>query len=339
MATKRRFAQPKSDISIDKAALDEQVREKRDIRAAEKEADSFYSQQALDNDRLAVFLEKECLKEKRTTGRELARTLLSMNQQRVDEKKAAEKRMVEELGAAGVASLQVFVGEDPDHSGRKKTQAEQMKRWANQQVAEKTIKKKQELAMDRLTAERVEEVTHKAHTIEQSIKQKRREQAIANAEFNKQLHDMKDSARLISKKHEQSCNMQEIQNMLDSDILNGRHVEGTLGKRGGRGGPPPTFADIQEEQAQQRDDIAHRKQLEKEQQMAEDRLEESRRRVAVTLERNRARQRRERVRQIGEDRREQVEEAAAHKAAEQEMLRAEEMRRSASGAAQSIPWG
>ena len=296
--------------------MDQQVLEKKALKAAQLEADRFYAQQSLDHAKHALHLEKECMQERKAAERELSQFLVQSHQDKREETKRVERES-REVGEQGVSSLQVFEGEDRDFGNRRRFQAEQQKHWVQQQVAEKNLKKQHDAEQDLLIAERTEDVTHRAYQIERSIRQKRRDQAVATAEFNKSLLSQKERESFLSKQHDQSCKLEEIQNMLDSDLLNGTKNEGNYyGKRGQKGTRPPSYAEIQNEQSGQREENAYRKEMDKKMQKNEDRIEEHKRRVAVTLERNWARQRKNLAKQIGSDRRAQVEEAAQHRQAE-----------------------
>lgn len=250
-------------------------------------------------------------------------------------RKDAPARVGDDDVRCTASGLQKFDGEDTDAADRRKAQAEQITRWAQQQIQERNMQKSLEKQMDALAAERTEAVTHKAWAMERAIEKKRTDHAVACAEFNKKLAAQKQREKLAEKAYEQRCNMQEIQNMLDSDFLGESEAVTVNPQKGGRGigtGPnykrdnmkglhPGQRGAILSEQQMQREENASRRQKEKEEQAQIELQEEQERRMAHALERQRMRERRQDRVNVGNQRKDQAADAALKRANLDQMYR------------------
>eukprot|EP01062_Namystynia_karyoxenos_P058510 TRINITY_DN50035_c0_g1_i1.p1 TRINITY_DN50035_c0_g1~~TRINITY_DN50035_c0_g1_i1.p1 ORF type:complete len:412 (+),score=199.78 TRINITY_DN50035_c0_g1_i1:81-1316(+) len=334
-----RMHDPKQrSYGIDKAALDEQVREKQAMKAQQKAEEQYYAEQALLQDKYAKWLEQE--QKKQEIERELEAANFRREKQKPSQRREADlndkHRMRKELPPrvgdndprCTISGCQRFEGEDLDHLQRRKGQAEQFSRWADQQIAEKNLKKQLERDTQMLGAERTEQVTHKAWACERLVEQRRTEIAQSTAEFNKKLAAQKERERLADKHYEQKCNLQEIQNMLDSDFLSeDRRVTVNPASSGRSCGTGPAYrrdnmkgldpvqrSQIFAEQAAQREELAAKRKAEKEMQLQADLQEEQERRMSIALDRQRERERRAHRRSLFEERKAQAQEAAQKRA-------------------------
>ncbi|KAJ9453772.1 hypothetical protein DIPPA_31487 [Diplonema papillatum] len=316
-----RFSHSKVGIAVDKDALDQQVREKRLRKEAEAAADRYYAEQALLNDKQAVFLEKERLKEKRENGMQLNSFHATMQAKESareweinDPHRLRKDRPPrEDDETCGTASIQKFEGEDLDAANRRRAQAGQIHRWTAQQISEKNLKNQREVEAERAFAERLEQVNHKSWAIEKSIAGQRRDAAVARAEFNKKQAELKQTEALLDKQWKTSCDAQEIQNMLDSDLLTEGIPESHYSARTMKTLPPATLANIQHEQAAQRVEKEGKKKTEREEQLAADRREANERRMSIAVERAFLRERKQNAMRLGEERRQQAIESRARK--------------------------
>lgn len=334
----RLFDPKRRAIGIDKDALDEQVREKKAIRDQEKAVNDYYDQQALLQDKYAIWLEGEQAKQRQE--RELEAQVFRNQKQQSSKRREAHLNDKTQLKAelpprlgdddprCTVSGCQMFEGEDLDAPARRRVQAQQLTSWAEQQIQEKNLKKNLQREADKLQSDRTESVTHKAWACERSVESARTERAIANAEFNKRLAEQKDNEKLSGKHFEQQCNMQEIQNMLDSDFLNEDArvtVNATRGTKAGIGAPaykrdnmkglhPEQRQAIVAEQAAQREENMSRRKAEKQESMHVNLQEEQERRMATALDRQRGREKRSAMRGLAEERKTQARDAALKKA-------------------------
>lgn len=347
---KARLFDPKQRaIGIDKHALDEQVKEKKMIKDLEKAREAYFAQQSLQQDKMAKWSEQEVLKQKKESAldqesfrrekqkRELRREWDLNDPHRL--RHDLPPRLGDDDPRCTVSGLQKFEGEDIDAADRRMAQAKQLQRWAQQQIQESNMRKKLEKEMDALMAERSEAVTHKAWAMERNIEKRRTEQAVSCAEFNKRLAAQKEREKLADKHFEQQCNMQEIQNMLDSDFLNEDqrvtvNPRATAGRSAGTNAPlykrdnmkgmhASQRADILAEQEAQRLELSAKRAQEKEEQRQIDLQEEQERRMAAALERQRMRERRQDRVNLGSERKAQAAEAQVKRANLDQMYRNE----------------
>eukprot|EP01060_Flectonema_neradi_P022266 TRINITY_DN30535_c0_g1_i1.p1 TRINITY_DN30535_c0_g1~~TRINITY_DN30535_c0_g1_i1.p1 ORF type:complete len:368 (+),score=59.74 TRINITY_DN30535_c0_g1_i1:50-1153(+) len=319
-ALEKRFAGSKSGIWINKDTLDKQVLEKKAMLKAQKEVDDHFARQAILNDKHAVYLESERLKQAKEAQLNIAR--FHATQQKKENSREWDmndpNRLKNDVPPifkpdCTVSSIQKFEGEDLDNGERRKAQAAQISTWMAQDIANKKLKRTHEKEFDALAAERSAQVSHRAFEIEQAVAFKRAERNRCVAEFNKKLSEQKKHDALVMKRYEDSCNAQEIQNMLDSDLLSDAPTVSDS-KRNFRRLPEGTLQDIQLTQAQQRLEKEQRKKSERAAQLAADRREDQERRIAIALERNWARERKQERLRLGEDRKLQVEAARMRKA-------------------------
>lgn len=315
-------------LGIDRAALDEQTREKEERKRQEAERNAFYDRQALlmdkhacslqqEVDRLRVQREKEQIEFRSTfQKREAGRDFDLNDPKRITADIPA--RVHDEDVRNGPSSLQRFEGEDLDAANRRRAQQQQLKDWAQQQMDEKLAKKWMESDANRKFEDRLEETNFRTYQIEQSIAAQRRQRDINQAEFNRALAEQKRREALRDKNVRTQQNLEEIYNMLDSDLLNER--EGTVTALGEkvkaerfRGLTDEQRARILAEQEQQRDELRRRRlqEAEDERQFAQQEL--SNVRMANALDRQRNRERNEQIKQLNQERLQQAAEAADRK--------------------------
>ena len=304
-------------IGIDKAALDEQVREKKALKDLEKARDDYFNSQLLMMDQHAQYLQKEADRVRQdrnhnTTNfhatyqkKEMSREWDLRNPRRVLHEMPA--RIGDDDPRVGPASLQKFEGEDLDVRCRKAAQAEQMRKWAQEQIDEREMKgvieKEYSTAYDR----RSEEMAHRAFQIEQQVALQRAQSQVTTAAFNKAMAQQKADDKKRAKHVETVRSLEEIRNMVDSDFLSEQQPIREKGM---------SMAERQatlDQQQGQREELRQRKikTAEEERQVAMQ--EEMERRMAVALERQRERERKQTVVALGTDRKLQAAETAIKK--------------------------
>eukprot|EP01079_Euglenida_sp_SAG-EU17-18_P011679 gene11679-2123_t len=316
-------------IGVDKDALDEQVKERNSMRELAQDREEYLDAQAAAMDKHAVFLESEQqrlgrlrqvntqLYREQYQKKESGRTWDLNDPQRITTDVPARIGDVDprflrfclfgarRLASSGLicdrcgpASIQKFDGEDLQATERKQAQAAQMRRWIQQQVDERDVKKWHEQEQSRQYDERTQEATFRAHEISQNLEAQRRENARATADYNKAM----------------------AQNQLDSDILNENPIA-TLNvtnpnrfkNDGFKGLLEGQRSGILQEQAQQRDELLRRRQKEAEDERQWAAQDEQQRRMGLVLERQRERDRRETALQLAEERKIQAAEQTLRK--------------------------
>lgn len=330
MSRAERLKDPKQrTMGIDRAALDEQIREKKALQELEKERNSFFDQQALLMDKHAVAMQQEVNDIRTKREKELIdyRVTYQKREARRDFdlydpaalKKDLPARVADTDARNGPSGLQRFEGEDLDMTARKAMQEEQQRQWAQQQVDEKLMKKWMEAEANRVYEERAEETNHRNFQIEQNVAATRRQMHVNTADFNKAMAEQKRREQLRDRNLQTQKNLEEIHNMLNSDYLNER--EGTVTAMGERikserfkGLTAEQRERILAEQQRQRDDLQRRRLQEAEEERQWSQQESMQNRMANALDRQRQRERREESQNLAADLKRQADDAAAKKA-------------------------
>eukprot|EP00759_Apiculatamorpha_spiralis_P055134 PhF_6_TR7289/c0_g1_i1/m.10897 len=305
-------------IGIDKAALDEQLREKQEIQKLEKDRDEYFNQQLLMMDQHAQYLQREADRVRSQKHANITNFHATYQKKQMGREWDLNdpKRVLHELPARvgdddirnGPASLQKFEGEDLDAACRKQVQAQQMRKWAQEQIDEREMKSLIEKEYNTAFDRRSEEMAHRAFQIEQQVASQRKQAAMTTAAFNKAIAEQKANEKKLGKHRETLHNLEEIRNMIDSDFLSESQP---IREKGMSMSERQTILD---QQQAQREELRQKKlrQAEEERQVAMQ--EEMERRMAVALERQRERERKQAVVTLGQDRQRQAEEASQKKA-------------------------
>jgi len=334
---KRQFAQERAErlkdpkqraLGIDKAALDEQVREKEAMRKQAAERDAFYDRQALLMDKHALSLQGEVNEIRARRERELNdyRQTFQKRHAGRDFDLNDPKRVTGDIPARvndddprnGPSSLQRFEGEDLEQMDRRRAQAKQQRDWAQQQVDEKHAKKWMEAEANRQYENRLEETNFRTYQVEQNIAEQRRQRDVSQAEFNKALAEQKRREALRDRNLRTQQNLEEIQNMLQSDFLNEK--ESTVTAAGDKtkserfkGLTDAQRLAIAEEQRRQREELQQRRMQEAEDARQWAQQENMQIRMANALDRQRNREKRDEMVQLAEERKQQAADAATRK--------------------------
>eukprot|EP01007_Sphenomonas_quadrangularis_P002434 NODE_391_length_1550_cov_180.762159_g284_i0.p1 GENE.NODE_391_length_1550_cov_180.762159_g284_i0~~NODE_391_length_1550_cov_180.762159_g284_i0.p1 ORF type:complete len:368 (-),score=85.18 NODE_391_length_1550_cov_180.762159_g284_i0:308-1411(-) len=327
-------------IGIDRDALDEQVAEKQRIKDLEKTRDRFLDEQRVAMDQHATFLTRES--EKARAQKQIAVDQYRNTYQKKDMRREWDlnnpRRVIDDLPPrigdedprCGAASMQMFDGEDLSASERRRAQADQLKRWVQQQVDERDTKKWLEKDQDRELEERAEEMNQKAYDLEQSVRKQRQQVAAATADFNKQMAEAKRQETMLAKGRTTLQNLQEIQSHLDSDLMTENHMatlNATDPNRFRRdhfkGLSPAQQQAILNEQVAQREELKRRREREAEDDRAWSAHEAQQLRLGTNLERQRNRERRESAMEVAQEQKRQAAEAALRRARERDLYRGE----------------
>lgn len=338
-ATERaaRLTDPRMRVmGIDRAALDEQIKEKEATAKVEKERNDFFDTQAMLMDKHAQVLQREVDEVRRTREREIkefrdtfqkrdaSREWDLNNPKRVVS--SLPGRVADDDPRCGPSSLQKFEGEDLDFKNRKQAQQEQLRRWASQQTDEKLMKKWNEKEGNQLFEDRAEEMAFRTWQIEQEIAQQRRQMATTTAEFNKQLAEQKRREKLLNRMNQTQKNLEEIENMMNSDILNETTPQMAPGAATTKSDRFKGLTDSQREEIRRMQDEQRAQMAAKRSEDAEEarqwaQQEAMENRMGTALDRQRARERREQAIELGKERQRQAAEAASRRASLNEQYR------------------
>lgn len=315
-------------MGIDKAALDDQVKEKNELKKMEQQREDYFNKQALLMDRHAQVLQREVdeLRMNRERGvndyrstfqkREVAREWDLNDPDRF--KKDIPARVGDDDPRLGVSSLQKFEGEDLDSKARRAAQAEQQRRWAEAQTDEKLMKKWMENDTNRAFEDRSEEVAFRTWQVSQKVAEQRAAAAKTTAEFNKALAEQKRQESAQARLRETQKNMEEIHNMLTSDLLTEKEsvttpLGETLKSERFKGFTADQRRQIVLQQAQQREELRLRKLQEAEDERQLGMAQNMDTRMALALDRQRQREQKAANIALAGERKRQAEEAAENK--------------------------
>eukprot|EP01012_Entosiphon_sulcatum_P034823 TRINITY_DN4422_c0_g1_i1.p1 TRINITY_DN4422_c0_g1~~TRINITY_DN4422_c0_g1_i1.p1 ORF type:complete len:391 (+),score=115.46 TRINITY_DN4422_c0_g1_i1:129-1301(+) len=325
---RQRILDPKlRGIGIDVAALDEQVAEKKRIKEFYKQIDDNYNQQAVTLSKHVSYVHSEI--EKSRKQRDVEQNAFRQTEQPKETRREWDLNDPKRLGKdlpprlgdddprCGVASLQKFQGEDLQRQQRAAAQTQQRRRWAQQQVDERDRKKMEELEEARIYAARLEEATFRAAELQRTIDEQQKAVTTATAAFNKALAEQNEDMKLLAKHRENEKNIEEITNQMNSDFLTESHMATLHAVDASRFKPdhmkgfsPGQKQSILDTQALQREELARRREQEKQDERAWAMQQERERRVALLAERQQQRDSRHSLKQLAEERRRQAEEAA-----------------------------
>eukprot|EP00755_Sulcionema_specki_P030801 Sspe_Gene.95198::Locus_67508_Transcript_1_1_Confidence_1.000_Length_1420::g.95198::m.95198 len=281
-------------IGIDRQRLDEQVKEKTALRELEQHCEDLLNKAAVQQDKHAQALERESqvlrlerekdLNRYRTTfqKREAGREW-DLNDPK-DRLHALPPRVADNDPRCGPASLQKFEGEDLGGAARRQRQAEQRKEWVGQQMDERRLKERLAAEEEDKWNTRCEEVAKRMWELDKLVAEQRAESMRSTASFNRKLAAQKREEAAAARRLEQQQNLEEIQNMLDSDFLGERRAASYTAKFCEKGLTHDQLQAIRNEQAQQREALRQQRIAAAETAAACDAIEDQQRAMALALE-------------------------------------------------------
>ena len=300
-------------IGVDRQRLDEQIEEKRRLASLEEEADGWHQRvavqhdkhmQALERESAALRLQRECdvVEYRRRFQKKEQRSEWELNDPN-SLKTSIPLRVGQDDPRCTASGLQRFDGEDPDAAERARAQKQQVAGWVRGQLNERQALQAAEAAAERAFDLRAGEQTERAWEVARLQQLQRREATLTTAEFNRRLAEQKRKEAAQAKESDSAKNLEEIQNMLDSDMLNER---GTAGHRDRMKGlvPAETTA-IRNEQARQHELLRHRRIEEAESRAIDGARMAQEREMGMMLEQQMREEKRAALRKLNEDRREQ----------------------------------
>ena len=251
-------------IGVDRQKLDEQVYEKKQMLILNQEREDWHDRTTIQQDKHMAYLEKEC----RAIALQKEKDIVEYRQRyqkpqvrrewELNDPKALKKdfpaRQGDDDPRCGPSSLQKFAGEDLDAPNRRRRETDQLNSWVREQVDHHNMKKKLEEEEERIWAARQEEISKRAWDIEQLAKHQKKQALITTVEFNKQMAEQQRQARQKAKEDESLQGLNELQNMLDSDIL----CERLLPHEKHKGLSKTEIKQIQCQQSKQRDELRQR---------------------------------------------------------------------------------
>jgi hypothetical protein len=329
---KQRIFNPKVRLfGVDKQALDAQVADKKQLEAMEEEREQFYHEQTIINAKHGHFLETKRDDIRRDMNKAVndyrvnQQTVESRREFDLNDKNALKKEQPVRVGdrdpRLGISATQIFHGEDLTQNDRTKQQKNQMKNWIEQQVTEKGQAKAMEEYEKLVSEKRMEEVNFLANELDKQKELLRLEKERATKEFNIEQSVDKRNREAERKAKEELDKLEEIQNQLNSDLLN-ENFDATLNANDPNRFKPYNFKslrpdqyqnilDTRENQIREKEYIETKEKLESELDHTREKLNN---RMAMRLQREQERVRQDRQKQLAEIHRHQQEENKYKKA-------------------------
>lgn len=194
--------------AVDPAALDSQIREKRQKEIMEKEAEKLERERVVETERIleAAALEERKMKE---LIRQQMREDMSKSMQSSTGRKARNIEAVVPENC-GISACQSFIGEDPNSKDRQRLQKAQMRRWIEEQMREKEEKKRKENDEDNKYFQYMKMVDENLGDDSKEEAQKQRRKMVELSRTNKEMADDIARAKAEEKAKELSMNEDEI---------------------------------------------------------------------------------------------------------------------------------
>ncbi|XP_057663166.1 RIB43A-like with coiled-coils protein 2 [Diorhabda carinulata] len=265
-------------IGIDAAALKQQVEEKRQRDAENKNVDKIFLDQLKKADEVALILERKEKEERAKIQQEINN--FRKNYQKPEDrrefdlndpefkKKQLPCRTHDDDPRLGISAAQKFEGEDLASDQRRKLQNEEVKSWLEQQMRERAnADKEQRVAED---AYKAAVIARDQRAIELDMLEKEcRKKILESAmKFNRALADEKLCEKQKAEKENTEDNWADICNFLNSDLMTENPdvaVSNVPGKKIANAYKGLTAAEqmaFRKEQLQQIEEMKQRKELE-----------------------------------------------------------------------------
>eukprot|EP00599_Poterioochromonas_sp_BG-1_P000339 CAMPEP_0173149274 /NCGR_PEP_ID=MMETSP1105-20130129/10229_1 /TAXON_ID=2985 /ORGANISM="Ochromonas sp., Strain BG-1" /LENGTH=327 /DNA_ID=CAMNT_0014064111 /DNA_START=213 /DNA_END=1196 /DNA_ORIENTATION=- len=183
-------------MGLDVQTLDHQVAEKQRMKQSEKETDKFERLQAIEIERILAEADEEEKQMKKFQMDQIKQSWeLTLTQQKAQNKVLDDRIDFDENNCGPAAALR-FAGEDTFRADRHRQQKDQMRRWIQEQVAEKAqlrhLQKREEMnyadmikAIDEIRLQTEEEEKRLRKYIDDSVKEQNRDLATMQRERNK----------------------------------------------------------------------------------------------------------------------------------------------------------
>lgn len=228
---KKRIFNPKiRQIGIDVNAIEEQVREKKEIEKKEQEREQFFDTQMLLHSKYGQVLDRKRNAERKNHLKE-------MNEFRIKEqkkefarefdlndpdflKKQMPPRISDDDPQLSVSGMQKFDGEDLTKKERIIAQKAQLHAWIQQQIKENYLKQELDEAERKQWEMKMEEMNNIVRELEKQRRLLKLEKEKAVKEYNVELSIAKKEKELEEMEREELEKLEEISNMLKSDFLN-----------------------------------------------------------------------------------------------------------------------
>lgn len=316
-------------IGVDLQAIDQQVKDRKQMEDMEKRRDEAFAADAVRNDKISELLEKRQSHDVRELNHAL-NEFRGLHQQPSSRrewdlydpdalKKDKPARVSDDDPRCGIASLQKFDGEDLNSKARRKFQNEQLREWSEQQMREKQQADENQKKADRLYELKMKELDARACDLQTAEEDCRRAINSAMADYNKALANENAARSNLKKQQEQDDNNTELANHIYGDFLteNPAVAQSAFGPNRvvpdrWKGMSPEQIADIkrtQEIQIKEKQRLADEERRKNEEW---DRQRSAQARAGMLLEREKERREKDLVKQQAEENKRLAQEQQAH---------------------------
>ncbi|XP_065159348.1 RIB43A-like with coiled-coils protein 2 [Atheta coriaria] len=265
---KKRIFGPKAKIFIDHAALDEQIQQKMNRDAEEKNRDAIFDEHARQFALMAKDLEEKAALERKKLQQEINEFRLNF-QTKASRREAdindepMPARMFDDDPRCGLSSMQKFEGEDIYAQERRKIQAEQTKVWLDQQMDEKERGERERREAEEAYREATRARDQQAQDLDKLEKECRQRLSLACTDYNKALADERDRMRRMQRREDEQDTLAHKYNVMMSDMLLEAADSTTSAKSKGKGMSRSDRVALFEEQKQLAKEARERKEFEK----------------------------------------------------------------------------
>lgn len=316
-------------IGIDKQALEQQIRDRKQMEAMEKKREEAFASDAKRYDMIAELLERRQEQDMRELNAALNEFRM-LHQQPSSRrewdlydpdrlKKDRPARVSDDDPRCGVSGLQKFEGEDLNNKARTKFQEEQRRRWAEQQMKERKQAEDNQKRADYLYQLKMKEMGQRAAELEQAEEECRRAILQSNKDYNAALAREQETKSALKRQQDEDDKRTEIANHLYGDFLteNPAAAQSAFGSHRvvpdrWKGMTPEQIAEIRRQQDIQRKEAERAKQEAKRLEDEHDRIRSAQARAAMLLEQEHERRQKDIEKQLYDENHRLAREQKAH---------------------------
>ncbi|XP_013411666.1 RIB43A-like with coiled-coils protein 2 [Lingula anatina] len=216
-------------IGIDRQAVEQQVRDRKEMEEMERRRHEAFAADAVRCDRIAELLTKRQEHDIRQLNHAL-NEFRQLHQQPSNRrewdlydpdslKKDKPARVSDDDPRCGISGLQKFDGEDLNNKARTKYQQEQLREWSERQKKEREQAEENQRKADRLYELKMRELDERAMELQKAEEACRRAINHAQKDFNHALAAEQAEKRRLNKQQEEDDNATELANHIYGDVL------------------------------------------------------------------------------------------------------------------------
>eukprot|EP00003_Mantamonas_plastica_P006420 TRINITY_DN15216_c0_g1_i1.p2 TRINITY_DN15216_c0_g1~~TRINITY_DN15216_c0_g1_i1.p2 ORF type:complete len:382 (+),score=161.66 TRINITY_DN15216_c0_g1_i1:23-1147(+) len=217
----------------DVEALEQQMKEKEEMKQQEQDEEAAWTRQLEHNEKFMAKIEAERALLRKQQEDETRAYNLEMARRKEEEKQRLfnmDKEMEQtQITSHSVSGATEFAGEDPEAKQREKDQARQLKEWADQVAAEKLLAKQQEEEEERMFEQQTMALERRRARLEEQARQARADQARQTREYNLWLAEQKKQREQEEREAEEAEAQRQMEYEAHSALLTETTHESALG--------------------------------------------------------------------------------------------------------------